>query len=88
MSSENYRYFCLDRTGRLHGTQWLSAVDDEDAIAQIKAKHPEAKCEIWQGQRLVAQLGFAAKDNAGRQSQRSITDARRVFREGASIVSR
>ena len=45
MSSENYRYFCLDRTGRLHGTQWLSAVDDEDAIAQIKAKHPEAKCE-------------------------------------------
>ena len=45
MSQENYRYYCLDHTGHLHSA---------DAIAQIVAKHPDSKCEIWQGKRLVA----------------------------------
>jgi hypothetical protein len=88
MPSDNYRYYCLDGTGHLHGTEWFSAASDEDAIAHVKAKHPDGQCEIWQGQRLVAQLGFAAQDDLIRQSYRSIADSRSVLRDTASIVSR
>lgn len=81
MPSENYRYYCLDGTGHLHGTEWISAVSDEDAITQVEAKHPDGQCEIWQGQRLVARLGFAAKDDIVRQGYRSIADSRRALSE-------
>ena len=56
MPSENYRYYCLDSTGHLHSADWFYAESDEDAIAHIEAKHPDGKCEIWQGNRLVATL--------------------------------
>lgn len=88
MSSEDYRYYCLDGTGHLHPTEWISAASDKDAVAQVQAKHPDGKCEIWQGQRLVAQLGFAAKDDCIRQSYRSIADSRHLLRETASILAR
>jgi hypothetical protein len=56
MSQENYRYYCLDRTGRLHSAEWFQAGNDRDAVALIEAKHPDGLCEIWQGKRLVAKL--------------------------------
>ena len=56
MAQESYRYYCLDSTGHLHSADWFEAQSDEDAIAQIEAKHPDALCEIWHGQRLVARL--------------------------------
>jgi hypothetical protein len=54
MPPENYRYYCLDATGRIHDAQWFHATDDEEAVGLIAARHPDAKCEIWQGKRLVA----------------------------------
>ena len=56
MPSENYRFYCLDRFGRLHNAQLFKAKNDEEAIAAIEAKHPDDTCEIWQGKRLVAKL--------------------------------
>jgi hypothetical protein len=56
MSAEDYRYYCLDASGRLHEADGIAAENDADAIAQITAKHPDAKCEIWQGRRLVAAI--------------------------------
>ena len=56
MPPENYRYYCLDSTGRLHDATWFHAENDADAIRQIEAKHPGDKCEIWQGKRLVAKV--------------------------------
>lgn len=56
MPSENYRYYCLDGTGRLHNAAWFYAENDADAIKQIEDKHPDSKCEIWLGKRLVAKL--------------------------------
>ena len=56
MPSENYRYYRLDGDGRLHFAEWFSGESDEQAIEQIQAKHPNAKCEIWKGKRLVAKL--------------------------------
>lgn len=56
MSTENYRFYCLDSSGRLHDAAWFHAESDEDAIAQVGSKHPDSKCEIWQGERLVSSL--------------------------------
>jgi hypothetical protein len=56
MPADNYRFYCLDRTGRLHGAEWFYAETDEEAVAQVEAEHADATCEIWHGNRLVAKL--------------------------------
>lgn len=56
MPSKNYRYYCLDSYGQLHNAEWFHAESDEDAIAQVRALHPNSLCEIWQGDRRVATL--------------------------------
>lgn len=56
MPRQDYRYYCLDGSGHLHETEWFQAANDEDAIAQISAKHPDSKCEIWRGSRMVGSL--------------------------------
>jgi hypothetical protein len=56
MSSEDYRYYRLDGDGRIHDAEWISAVDDEQAVELIRASHPDSKCEAWKGARLVARL--------------------------------
>lgn len=56
MPADNYRFYRLDGTGHLHYAEWFHAVSDADAIRQIEAKHPDAKCEIWQEARLVGTL--------------------------------
>lgn len=56
MSSETYRYYCLDRFGHLHSAEWLTAETDDDAITQVEQRHPGETCEIWLGTRLVAKL--------------------------------
>ena len=61
MASEPYRYYCLDRAGRLHDAEWIEADGDEQAVALIEAKHPGEHCEIWQGKRLVAELSPARR---------------------------
>lgn len=56
MSSDNYRVYRLDGLGHLHDPEWFAAANDKDAIAQIKAKRPNDKCEIWSGSRLIQSL--------------------------------
>ena len=56
MSQTTYRYYCLDRFRQLHNAELFEAASDEDAIAQIEARHPDGLCEVWQGKRLVATL--------------------------------
>ena len=36
---------------------WLEAASDEEAIAKAEAKGYGSQCEIWDGRRLVAELG-------------------------------
>jgi hypothetical protein len=54
MPPQSYRYYCLDGMGNLHLADWIVAESDEDAIAQIEARHPDGKCEIWRGTQLIA----------------------------------
>ena len=56
---DGYRLYCMDATGRIDLAEWIDASSDEDAIQQAKAlKNGALKCEIWQGDRLVAMLGL------------------------------
>ena len=82
----NYRFYCLDRTGQLHNSVSFHAENDQDAIAQIEAKHPEDKCEIWEGKRLVATLGKKPLSSSIECSRRKLTKAHRVLRETAALV--
>ena len=49
-----FRIYCFD--GQQVTSDWLKAASDEEAIAQAHARGFGAKCEIWAGERLVAQL--------------------------------
>jgi len=52
-----YRFYCLDGAGHIGLADWIEADDDDQAIAEARKLRPQAnKCEIWQGQRLVAKL--------------------------------
>ena len=53
MASQTYRYYCLDRMGNLHLAECFQADSDEKAIALIGELHPDGRCEVWQGSRLV-----------------------------------
>lgn len=86
MPSENYRYYCLDGTGRLLDASWFYAASDEDAVAKITARHSDGKWEIWHEQRLVAEWGFSHRSDAFTQSQRGLADSRRLLRETAHLV--
>ena len=54
--SENYRYYHLSRARHFVDAAWFRAECDKEAIAEIEAKHPDARCEIWQGGRMVAKI--------------------------------
>ena len=56
LSSNNYRYYCLDGAGHLHSAEWFVADSDDQAVALIEEKHPDSTCEVWQGRRLVAKI--------------------------------
>jgi hypothetical protein len=56
MSSSRYRCYRPDSPRELRGAEWLDAQSDEQGIAKVSARHPDSKCEIWHGTRLVAAI--------------------------------
>lgn len=56
MPPETTRYYRLNGTGHLAYAEWFDATSDEDATAQVEAKYPHQRSEIWQGTRLVRRL--------------------------------
>jgi hypothetical protein len=62
----NYRVYRLDRANHVVEVEWLTAASDEQAVAAARALKRADKCEIWQGERLVATVeGAAAKVRSG-----------------------
>ena len=51
---QTYRLYCLDGAGKVASAEWLQAEDDGAAIAAVQDMHGGRKCELWQGERLVA----------------------------------
>ena len=86
MPSQTYRYYCLDATGRLHDAHWFDAANDAEAVARVRATHPDGKCEIWHEERLVAAIAPNATGRMIEDSLRTLTQAREVLRQTAGIV--
>lgn len=51
-----YRVYCFDAARRIVTADVLKALSDEEAIANAEAAGFGSKCEIWDGERMVAQL--------------------------------
>jgi hypothetical protein len=51
-----YRLYCLDGVDKVVSAEWVEAERDEAAISQAEELRRGRKCELWQGQRLVASL--------------------------------
>lgn len=51
-----YRLYCYDAVHKVVSHDLIEAASDEDAIAQAEASGYGSKCEIWDGDRLVAKL--------------------------------
>ena len=52
----DYRLYCLRRDGRFTHAHDIVATDDSDAIGQAKGMKIDVKCELWEHERLVAEL--------------------------------
>ena len=87
MPKDTYRYYCIDGT-ELLGADQFQAETDEEAVAQVRAKHPNAKWELWQERRLVVKSNPYAASNAIDSSLRTIAEARQTLRNTASLVER
>lgn len=55
--TQTYRIYCFDGERMTLTGDLIEAASDEDAIVQAERQGFGSKCEIWQGKRLVAELG-------------------------------
>ena len=64
MSSPNktYRVCCFDAKLKILSADLIEAASDQDAIAAAEAADFGTHCEIWDGDRLVAQLQGERKE--------------------------
>jgi hypothetical protein len=58
MSTPNkiYRVYCYDAAMNEVTGDLIEAASDDEVIAMVEAKASPSKCEIWHGDRLVAQI--------------------------------
>jgi hypothetical protein len=55
-SQKTYRIYCYDGVQRTLSADLIEAPSDEAAIAMVETLEFGTKCEIWESNRMVAQL--------------------------------
>ena len=63
---KTYRIVCFDAALPLVSADFIDAESDEQAISLTEAADYGTRCEIWDGDRLVAQLGASGGRRAAR----------------------
>ena len=58
--SKTYRIYCYDAARHVVSSDFIDASSDQEAISKAEAAGFGSRCEIWDGNRLVAQLDSAA----------------------------
>jgi hypothetical protein len=58
--SKTYRVYSYDSVHQLVTAELVEAETDEDAIRGAQAAGFGTRCEVWEGNRLVAELGVEA----------------------------
>lgn len=53
---KTYRIYCYDARMNTVSSDLIEAESDEQAVARAHAAGFGSKCEVWEGNRLVAQL--------------------------------
>jgi hypothetical protein len=54
----SYRLYCLDGAGQINLAEWIEAGNDAEALMRARQlKDGARRLEVWDGKRLVAQLG-------------------------------
>jgi hypothetical protein len=48
-----YRVYHLDGAGKVSSAEWIEAADDDSAIESARRLKKTARCELWQGSRLI-----------------------------------
>ena len=51
-----YRLYCLNEQGGFSKSHDITAADDDEALAKVRAMMLPEACEIWNRNRLVAKL--------------------------------
>lgn len=51
-----YRLYRLDGAGSISKAEWLEAVDDDDAVRQVREANFSFASEIWDRNRRVARI--------------------------------
>lgn len=54
--NKTYRVYCYDGARKQLTNDLIEAASDDEAIAQANGMGFGTKCELWEGNRLVAQL--------------------------------
>jgi hypothetical protein len=54
--SNTYRLYRFEAANLVVTAEWIVAASDEEAIAKAEAACVDSKCELWDGDRLVAQI--------------------------------
>ena len=56
----DYRLYCLNGLGKIIAeAEWVSAVDDKEAVILARAMRKPGDCELWEGNRRVAMIAYA-----------------------------
>jgi hypothetical protein len=59
-----YRLYCMDGLGKIGRVELLEADTDEDAVHIAYEKKLPVTCEIWDRDRLVAQIPASLEDSS------------------------
>ena len=54
---QTYRIYCFDGIHKVLTSDLIEAATDEEALGMAEQAGFGSQCEIWQGRRLVAELG-------------------------------
>ena len=53
----DYKLYCLNGAGKISAAgEWLEANNDDEALALARALKMPQRCELWQGNRLIAHI--------------------------------
>jgi hypothetical protein len=52
----NYIVYLLDGVGKIRGAEWIAAVSDDHALAQVRALGSTTPCELWQLDRKIGRV--------------------------------
>ena len=55
-SQKSYRAYFFDPKQRILTADWIKADSDDAALAAAQSFNHAAKCEVWDGERLVAAI--------------------------------